>query len=372
MGARRWLPARTATRRRRPPAAGTSPLGSPRAGRLFAVLLGYLGLAVLAFAGLRLASMVVLPVLLTVSIVHFGAADLITANLTNDDATSARRGVVGGSGSMRSSNRAIRLPAAVRLGAAPSRTAGAVVGAVLLATIATCTALALRRGRLVEAGEVVLLGVLFTVAPPLAAFGVSFGLWHGLRHTARLLADDPANDADLARDRLARPLLHFLAAAAVPSAVAVTTAVVLVRLTVGHAGLPRSTHNLGKESHEPDRRGHRSFEGIGRATARAFAARGDTVLLLARGTQGLEGAADDVRRAGGSAVVIPLDVADHEAVQAAVDRIENEVGPIDVWVNVAFTAVFARFWHVSAEEFKRATDCPTWVTSMPPAPCSSR
>jgi short-subunit dehydrogenase len=96
--------------------------------------------------------------------------------------------------------------------------------------------------------------------------------------------------------------------------------------------------------------------GIGRATARAFAARGDTVVLLARGTSGLEGAADDVRRAGGTPVVIPLDVADHEAVQAAVDRIESEVGPIDVWVNVAFTAVFARFWHVSPEEYKRATD----------------
>lgn len=96
--------------------------------------------------------------------------------------------------------------------------------------------------------------------------------------------------------------------------------------------------------------------GIGRATARAFAARGDTVVLIARGTKGLEAAADDVHRAGGAAFGIPLDVADHEAVQAAVDRIESEVGPIDVWVNVAFTAVFARFWHVSPEEYKRATE----------------
>ena len=96
--------------------------------------------------------------------------------------------------------------------------------------------------------------------------------------------------------------------------------------------------------------------GIGRASAVAFGARGDTVVLIARGTAGLEGAAEEVRRAGGTALVMPLDVADHEAVQAAVDRIESEVGAIDVWVNVAFATVFARFWHVSPEEYKRATD----------------
>lgn len=96
--------------------------------------------------------------------------------------------------------------------------------------------------------------------------------------------------------------------------------------------------------------------GIGRASARAFAARGATVVLMARGEKGLQGAADDVRAAGGQAVVIPLDVADAEAVEAAVQQIEAEVGPIDVWVNVAFTAVFSRFWHVSPAEYKRATD----------------
>lgn len=96
--------------------------------------------------------------------------------------------------------------------------------------------------------------------------------------------------------------------------------------------------------------------GIGRASARAFAARGDTVVLIARGEKGLQGAAEDVREAGGTPVVMPLDVADHEAVQATVDRIEAEVGPIDVWVNVAFTAIFARFWHVAPEEYKRATE----------------
>jgi len=96
--------------------------------------------------------------------------------------------------------------------------------------------------------------------------------------------------------------------------------------------------------------------GIGRAVARAFASRGATVALLARGEKGLSGAADDVRRAGGTPVVIPTDVADHEAVFAAADRVHNEVGPIDTWVNVAFTSVFAPFAEIKPEEYKRVTE----------------
>ncbi|MGI8433556.1 MAG: SDR family oxidoreductase [Nocardioidaceae bacterium] len=96
--------------------------------------------------------------------------------------------------------------------------------------------------------------------------------------------------------------------------------------------------------------------GIGRATARAFAERGCTVALLARGEKGLDGAAEDVRRAGGTALVIPTDVADHQAVFAAAQRVEEEAGPIDVWVNVAFTSVFAPFEQIKPEEFKRVTE----------------
>jgi NAD(P)-dependent dehydrogenase (short-subunit alcohol dehydrogenase family) len=96
--------------------------------------------------------------------------------------------------------------------------------------------------------------------------------------------------------------------------------------------------------------------GVGRATALAFAARGDTVVLLARGEAGLQGAAAEVERAGGRAVPISLDVADADAVEAAVDRIEREVGPIDIWINVAFSSVFAPFDQVTAAEFRRATE----------------
>ena len=95
--------------------------------------------------------------------------------------------------------------------------------------------------------------------------------------------------------------------------------------------------------------------GIGRATARAFAARGDTVALLARGEGGLKAAGDEIRAAGGTALEISVDMADHEAVEAAANRIEDEAGPIDVWVNVAFSSVFAKFVDIEPAEFERAT-----------------
>jgi NAD(P)-dependent dehydrogenase (short-subunit alcohol dehydrogenase family) len=96
--------------------------------------------------------------------------------------------------------------------------------------------------------------------------------------------------------------------------------------------------------------------GIGRASAEAFARRGDAVALLARGSTGLEAAARDVERLGARALAVEVDVADHKAVEAAADQVEAELGPIDVWVNVAFTSVFARFTEISAEEFERVTD----------------
>jgi NAD(P)-dependent dehydrogenase (short-subunit alcohol dehydrogenase family) len=96
--------------------------------------------------------------------------------------------------------------------------------------------------------------------------------------------------------------------------------------------------------------------GIGRAVAQAYGARGARVALLARGEQGLGGAADDVRRAGGTPLVVPVDVADSAAVFEAADLVERELGEIDVWVNVAFTSVFARFEDITPDEFRRVTE----------------
>src|SRR3954470_19997590 len=71
--------------------------------------------------------------------------------------------------------------------------------------------------------------------------------------------------------------------------------------------------------------------GVGRAVAHAFARRGAAVGLLARGEAGLEAAAEEVGGLGGTPVVVPADVADHEQVEAAAEAVERAAGPIDVW-----------------------------------------
>ncbi len=96
--------------------------------------------------------------------------------------------------------------------------------------------------------------------------------------------------------------------------------------------------------------------GIGRAAARAFAARGDRIALLARGEAGLQGAADDVQATGGQALCIPTDVADYAQVDDAAAQVEQAYGPIDVWINDAFTSVFAPFTEITPDEFRRVTE----------------
>jgi short-subunit dehydrogenase len=98
-----------------------------------------------------------------------------------------------------------------------------------------------------------------------------------------------------------------------------------------------------------------SSSGVGRAVAHAFAKRGAHVGLLARGREGLEDAAREVRALGGEALVLPTDVAEHEQVEAAANAVEERFGEIDVWVNNAMSTVFARFVDTEPEEFKRAT-----------------
>lgn len=93
--------------------------------------------------------------------------------------------------------------------------------------------------------------------------------------------------------------------------------------------------------------------GVGRATARAFARTGACVGLLARGRVGLEGARRKVEAAGGKAVIIPTDVADPAQAAAAV---EEEFGPIDIWVNNAMLSVLSPVKEMTPEEFRRVTE----------------
>ena len=96
--------------------------------------------------------------------------------------------------------------------------------------------------------------------------------------------------------------------------------------------------------------------GIARATARLYGARGANVGLIARGQAGLDGAAQDVVEAGGQALAVSTDVADHAQVEKAATEIEAQFGPIDVWINVAFASVFAPFAEITPEEFRRVTE----------------
>jgi NAD(P)-dependent dehydrogenase (short-subunit alcohol dehydrogenase family) len=96
--------------------------------------------------------------------------------------------------------------------------------------------------------------------------------------------------------------------------------------------------------------------GIGRAVARLYAERGARVALVARGEAGLEAAAKEVAELGGHPLIQQADTADPGQVEAAADTVERLLGPIDVWINCAFTSVFAPFTEITPEEYRRVTE----------------
>jgi NAD(P)-dependent dehydrogenase (short-subunit alcohol dehydrogenase family) len=96
--------------------------------------------------------------------------------------------------------------------------------------------------------------------------------------------------------------------------------------------------------------------GLGRAIVPRFADEGASIALIARGSERLDAAAGEVEAAGGRALVLPLDVADSDAVEQAAEETEEKLGPIDVWVNNAMVTVFATVAEVSPEELRRTTE----------------
>lgn len=96
--------------------------------------------------------------------------------------------------------------------------------------------------------------------------------------------------------------------------------------------------------------------GLGRAVVRALGRQHARVGLIARGEAGLLAAAKEVEEAGGRALVLAADTSDSGQIEAAATSVEDELGPIDLWVNDAFTSVFAPFTQISPEEFVRATE----------------
>jgi len=96
--------------------------------------------------------------------------------------------------------------------------------------------------------------------------------------------------------------------------------------------------------------------GVGRATVMEFARRGCDIALIARNPERLGHAAADARSLGVRAIPIAADVTDFHALKAAAERIEQDLGPIDVWVNNAMATVFAPVERTTPDEFKRATE----------------
>jgi short-subunit dehydrogenase len=96
--------------------------------------------------------------------------------------------------------------------------------------------------------------------------------------------------------------------------------------------------------------------GVGRSTAREFARHGASIGLIARGREGLEAARREVEELGGEALVLPVDVANANQVEAAAQQVEERLGPIDIWVNNAMASVFSPIKQMTPEEFKRVTE----------------
>lgn len=96
--------------------------------------------------------------------------------------------------------------------------------------------------------------------------------------------------------------------------------------------------------------------GVGRAVVRRFSGEGAKIALIARGRDGLDATAREVEDAGGTALVLPCDVADAGAVEHAAEAVEDTLGPIDIWINVAFAGILSRFIDMAPEDYRRVTD----------------
>ena len=70
----------------------------------------------------------------------------------------------------------------------------------------------------------------------------------------------------------------------------------------------------------------------------------------------MEAARDEVEELGGEAILLPVDVADADAVGTAAATLEQQLGPIDVWVNNAMTSVFSSVKEMEPEEYRRVTE----------------
>ena len=96
--------------------------------------------------------------------------------------------------------------------------------------------------------------------------------------------------------------------------------------------------------------------GLGRAIAAAAARHGATVVVGARGRDGLDGAVHDIEAAGSRALAFETDVSDREQVQALADRTAERFGRIDTWIANAMVTVYAEAHRLEDDELRRVFD----------------
>jgi NAD(P)-dependent dehydrogenase (short-subunit alcohol dehydrogenase family) len=100
--------------------------------------------------------------------------------------------------------------------------------------------------------------------------------------------------------------------------------------------------------------------GIGLVTARQAARAGASVVLSARNARDLEDAVSDIRRSGGRAIQVAIDVSDPQQVDELADAAIREFGRIDTWVNNAAVSVYGRITDLPIEDMRRQMDVNYW------------
>ncbi len=94
--------------------------------------------------------------------------------------------------------------------------------------------------------------------------------------------------------------------------------------------------------------------GIGAAVARRYAAEGAHVILIARTVGGLEEVDDAVKAIGGSATLLPLDLADGERIDQIGPSILQRFGRLDIFVgNAASLGPLSPMGHIDAKDWDR-------------------
>ena len=99
-----------------------------------------------------------------------------------------------------------------------------------------------------------------------------------------------------------------------------------------------------------------SSAGLGRAIAHAFARKRAKIGLLARNSEALDAARSACEALGGTAIALPTDVSDAQAVEAAATHVEAKFGPIDIWINDAMVSVFSTVKEMEANDYRRVTE----------------